>query len=116
MTLLIENIIRGIISSVMGDRYVKSDDNKKIMSKDATIIYGHSMSQMLPYNEINMWNGHPDIHMDKSEENINTPDDNYIGYFVQVERNYPENIKGKTKHFLFCPEIKKINPDKFNGI
>ena len=29
MILLIKNIFRGGISSVMGDRYVKSDENKK---------------------------------------------------------------------------------------
>ena len=29
MILLLENNIRGGISSVMGDRYIKSDDNKK---------------------------------------------------------------------------------------
>ena len=27
---------------------------------DATNLYGHSMSQMLPYDEIEMWHGHPD--------------------------------------------------------
>ena len=31
LILLIENSIRGGISSVMGDRYVKSDENKKIL-------------------------------------------------------------------------------------
>ena len=31
MILLLENNIRGGISSVMGDRYVKSDDIKKIV-------------------------------------------------------------------------------------
>ena len=35
MILLIENNIRGGISSVMGDRYIKSDDNKKILYFDA---------------------------------------------------------------------------------
>ena len=30
MILLLENNIRGVISSVMGDRYVKSSDTKKI--------------------------------------------------------------------------------------
>ena len=54
LILLIENNIRGGISSVMGDRYVKSDENKKIIYMDATILYGHSMSQMLPYDEIEM--------------------------------------------------------------
>ena len=30
---------------------------------DATNLYGHSMSQMLPYDEIKMWHGHPDLYM-----------------------------------------------------
>ena len=33
---LLEKIIRGGISSVMGDEYVKSDENKKIIYMDAT--------------------------------------------------------------------------------
>ena len=48
MILLIENIIRGGISSVLGDRYVQSVENKEILYIDATNIYGHPMSQMLP--------------------------------------------------------------------
>ena len=36
MILLLENNIRGGISSVMGDRYIKSDDNKKILYIDAS--------------------------------------------------------------------------------
>ena len=32
----------------MGGRYVKSDENKKILYIDANIIFGHSMSQPLP--------------------------------------------------------------------
>ena len=27
---------------------------------------------------------------------------------------YPDDIKEKTKHFPFCPENKKINPNKYN--
>ena len=45
MTLFLENNIRGGISSVMGDRYGKSDENKKILYMDATNLHGHSMSQ-----------------------------------------------------------------------
>ena len=52
MILLLENNIRGGISSVMGNRYIKSDDNNKILDMDATNLYGHSMSQPLPYDEI----------------------------------------------------------------
>ena len=50
MILLLENIIRGGISSVMGDRYIKSNENKKILYIDANISYGHSMSQPLPFD------------------------------------------------------------------
>ena len=52
MILLLENIIRGGISSVMGDRYIKSDDNKKLLYIEANNLYGHSMSQPLLYDEI----------------------------------------------------------------
>ena len=46
--LTLENNVRGKISSVVGYRYVKSNENRKICFIDATNIYGHSMSQPLP--------------------------------------------------------------------
>ena len=52
MILLLESNIRGGISSIMSDRYVKSDDNKKILYVDSINLYGHSMSQPLPFDEI----------------------------------------------------------------
>ena len=55
LILTLENNIRGGISSVMGDRYVKSDENKKILYMDATNLYGHSIIQPLPYDELEMW-------------------------------------------------------------
>ena len=77
----------------MGDRYVLSDDNKKIIYLDATNLFGHSMSQMLPYDEIELWHGPSDLYMNKLEELSNTPDDNYIGYFVEFDIKYPDGIK-----------------------
>ena len=50
MILLLANIIKGGISSVMGDRYVKSDDNKKILYVDAINFYGWAMSHSLFYD------------------------------------------------------------------
>ena len=79
LILLIENNIRGGISSVMGNRYVILDENKKIIYMDATNLYGHSMSQLLPYDEIEMWRGHPDLYMNWLEEILNLPDDSEIG-------------------------------------
>ena len=108
MILLLENNIRGGISSVMDDRYIKSDKNKKILYIDANNLYGHSMSQFLPHDEIKFDN------TVKLEDIINTPDDNDIGYFVEVDLKYPDNIKQKTKNFPFASVNKKINPDNYN--
>ena len=106
MILLLENNIRGGISSVMGDRYIKSDENGKVLYFDANNLYGHSMSESLPYDEIKFDN---DV---KLEDILNTHDDSDIGYLIEVDLKYPDNIKEKTKNFPFCPE-KKINHDKF---
>ena len=114
LILLIENNIRGGISSVMGDRYIKSDEDKKISYIDATNLYGHSMSQFLPYDEIEMWHGDLDKYWKWLDEILYRPDDSEIGYFLEVDLKYPDNIKQKTKYFPFCPENKKINPNKYN--
>ena len=107
MILLLENNIRGGISSVMGNRYVISDENKKILYGDANNLYGHFMSQPLPYDEIKF-----DQNL-KLEDILNTQDDNEIGYFIEVNLSYPDNKKQKMKNFPFAP-IKKKNPDDFS--
>ena len=100
--LLLEDIMRGGISSVMGDRYIKSDRNKMILYIDANNLYGHSMSEPLPYDEIKFDN---DV---KLEDISNTPDDSGIGYFVEVDLIYSDNIKEKTTYFPFAPMNKKL--------
>ena len=100
MILLLDNNIRGGISSVMGDRYVKSSDTKKIMYIDANKLYGHSMSQLLLHDEIEF------DEIVKLEEILYTPDDIDIGYFVEVDLKHPDKIKKTTKNFLF-PPVKK---------
>ena len=114
MILLLENNIRGGISSVMGDRYVRSDGNKKLFYIDANNLYGHSMSQPLPYDEIEMSYGHPNLYMNKIEEFLSTPDDSDNAYFLEVDLRYPDNIRQKTKFFPFAPVNKKINPADFS--
>ena len=81
---------------------------------DATNLYGHSRSQMLPYDEIEKWLDHHDLYMNKIEESLNTPVDNDIGYYNGVDLQYPVNIKEKTKNFPFAPENKIIDKDKNN--
>ena len=98
----------------MGDRYVNSDAKKKIIYIDSTNIYGRSMSQPLPYDEIEMWHGRPDLYTNKLQEILKTPDDSDIGYFIEVDLRYPDKIKEKTKNFPFCPENKVIHKDNYN--
>ena len=52
LILLLENNIRGGVSSVMGNRYVKLEEIKEILNTDANDLYGRPMSQPLPYDEI----------------------------------------------------------------
>ena len=89
----------------MGNRYLKSDENKKTLYLDAK--NGHSMSQPLPYDEIKF-----DRNV-KLEGISKTPDDSDIGYFLEADLTYPDNIMEKTKNFPFAPE-KRINPDSFS--
>ena len=79
LILLLENNIRGGTSSVMGDRYVKSDENKKILYMDATNLYGRSLSQFSASDEIKF---EKDLSLD---EILDTPDDIDIGYFLEVD-------------------------------
>ena len=109
MILLLENNIRGGISSVMGDRYIKSDEIKKILYIDANNLYGHSMGEPLPYDEIKF---DQNINL---EDILNTPDDSDIGCFVEADLTYPDIIKEKTKNFPFAPVNKKINPENLNN-
>ena len=109
MILLIENNIRGGVSSVVGDRYIKSDDNKKILYIDANNLYGNSMCEPLPYDEIKFDRDN------KLGDILNTPDDSDIGSFVEVDLKCSDNIKEKTKNFPFAPVNKKINPDNFGN-
>ena len=112
MILLLENGIRGGLSGVMGDRYIKSDKNRKILYVDANNLYGFGMSQWLPFDDIKF--------VTELTENIflkeilKTPDDSDIGYFLEVDLEYPHNIRQKTKHFPFGPENKSISKDDFS--
>ena len=106
MILLLENGLKGGISGVMGDRYVKSDKDKNILYVDATNLYGFGMSQPLLYDNIKFETDNVCL-----EEILNTPDDNDIGYFLEVDLEYPYNITQKTRYFPFAPENKTISKD-----
>ena len=51
------------------------------------------MSEYIPYDEIEMWHGHPNLYMNELEEILNNSDDSDIGYLLEVDLKYPDNIK-----------------------
>ena len=66
------------------------------------------MSQSLPYDDINFETENVFL-----EEILNTPGDSDIGYFLEVDLEYPYNIRQKIKYFPFCPENKTVSKDDF---
>ena len=79
---------------------------------DATNWYGHSMIQTLPYDEIELWHGDPDLYMNKLEYILNTADVSDNGFFLEVYLRYPDNKKRKQRFFYFVLKRKwfiKIN-------
>ena len=115
LLLSLENSMPGGIGSVMPDRYVKSDDNEKILDHDANKFYGWARFQMLPHDEVEMWFGQPDLYMNKLRNNLNTPDDSGIDISFEVDFKYYDNIKQKTFKFPFCRENKFSPQDKFTS-
>ena len=113
LLLVLENNIRGGISGVMGDRYVKSDDSTKILYIDANNLYGWAMSQFLPIGNFQ------EIEIKDNQINllnciINTPDNSDVGYFLLLDLEYPAEIKLQTENFPLCPYKTKADPDHFS--
>ena len=92
----------GGISSVIGDRYVKSDEKKMILFIDANDLYAHSMSQQL-LNDENKIDGNVEL-----EDNLGTPVDSDNGYLLEVDSKYLEERKDKTKNFPVLPREKIV--------
>ena len=112
LLLLLENI-RGGISSVMGPRYIESNENTKLLYIDANNLYGWAMSQYLPTGDFKKKNlccgeasreamQYDSALMNEIKEDIlNTPDDNEFEYFRECDLEYPAEIEEKTENFYF---------------
>ena len=91
MLLLLENKIRGGVSSVMGDGHVVSDVNKLILYIDANNLYGRAMSQPLPTGDLeNSTLDNNDYTDDYNLEQLvkdllQTSDDNEYEVFIECD-------------------------------
>ena len=110
LLLLLENKIRGGISSVMGPHYIESDENTKLLYIDANNLYGWAMSQYLPTGDFKKMRSFAKFGCDNEElltyeikeDILNTPDDYEYGYFIECDLEYPVEIKEK-KTFHYVP-------------
>jgi len=85
---------------------IKKDDNY-LMYLDANNLYGHAMSQPLPYKDLEFSN----VDIDTV---LNTPDDNEEGYILEVDLHTPEHLHDKLKEYPPCPEIMTPTEDMFS--
>ena len=93
LSLLLENNIRGGVSSVMGPRYIESDEITKLLYIDANTLYGWAMSQYLPtgdFKKMKFLENDDSVQCDKlldeiKEDTLSTPDDNEYGYFIECD-------------------------------
>jgi hypothetical protein len=110
---------RGGIVQAGGQRHVKA--NNKYMNNydsskpssyisylDMNNLYGCAMSDYLPYEIIGFDNNI------KLEDILNTPINNDIGYFVEVDIHLPNELHNKFKDYPLFPENKKVDYDKLS--
>ena len=119
LLLLLENNIRGGISSVMCDRFVESNENKKILYIDANNLYGWAMSQYLPTGAFEKLYFPQEYGEATQLEQIVEvlrfiPDNNPYGFFKECDIEYPAEIKEKTENFPLCPNQTKVDPECFS--
>ena len=115
MLLMIEKGIRGGICQAThryakaNNKYMKNYD-KNIESSyltylDANNLYGWAMSQKLPVNGF-MWYKYLSEFDEDFIKNYDESGD--VGYFLEVDVEYPKNLWGTHKDLPFLPERKKI--------
>ena len=115
LLLLLENNIRGGISSVMGPRFIESNENTKLLYIDANNLYGWAMSQYLPTSEFEKLDFPEGYILEQIVEDLRfIPDNNEYGYFIECDMIYPAEIKEKTENFPLCPYQTKADPNLFS--
>ena len=115
MLLIIESGIRGgICQSVHSyakannkymNNYDKSIKSSYLMYLDANNLYGWAMSKILPVNGFKWEND-----LSRFNENFikNHNENSDVGYFLEVDIEYPKQLWSYRKDLPFLPERKKL--------
>lgn len=111
----IENAIRGGLTlsvnryAESNHKYMKNYNSELaesyILYLDANNLYGHAMSQPLPYKDFKFMSTHE---VELFDVNTYSPDGE-IGYFLEVDIEYPEHLHDDHNDFPFLPGHLEIN-------
>ncbi|XP_043480291.1 uncharacterized protein LOC122509991 [Leptopilina heterotoma] len=111
MVMFVERGIRGGVSQCTNryakannsymEEYNESEGTSHIVYFDANNLYGWAMIQSIPYGGFE-WIENFDNSFD-----FNVSDDEVIGYILEVDLDYPDNLHDKHSDFPFCPERSK---------
>ena len=85
--------------------YDKSIESSYLMYLDANNLYGWAMSQKLPVNGFK-WENDLSRFNEDFIKNYNENSD--MGYFLEVDVEYPKKLFGSHKDLPFLPERKKL--------
>ena len=85
-----------------------SQPRQEMLYIDANNLYGHALSKRLPKSNFS-WLTEQEI--ESLTRNLSTVDlDSDVGYLLEVDLAYPDEIHSKTACFPFAPEKLKIHP------
>jgi hypothetical protein len=117
----------------MGSRYANTDEDHKLLYIDANNLYGWAMKEYQPhggfrciFSDHETRNGelfsilkgelcsilNGELCSITKEEVLYWEDEHEISFFLEVDLDYPEGIKHKSKNFPFCPEKLFIQDDE----
>ena len=95
----------------MNEQYDKSKPSSYINYLDANNLYGLAMCKQLPYKNFE-W------HYSKVSENkiLNYTDNDDVGYIVEVDLEYPEEMHELHKDYQMAPEIMSRSEDMLSTV
>jgi hypothetical protein len=105
----------------MGSRYAKTIDEYKLLYIDANNLCGWAMMESQPYGGFKCWRTETESETEteeaiflKTREILALSDDNPTGCFLEVDLEYPDEIKTLSKNFPYCPEKLFIPDDELS--
>ena len=117
MYIMIENGIRGGFTTV-ARRYAKANnpqidgydggDQTWLLYLDVNNLYGYAMVDTLPYGDYK-WT------FESLNTITSTPDDSDVGYILEVDLVYPDDLHDEHNDFPLAPHKMTIQPDMLSG-